>query len=167
MFPEHSILLTKQLQSFLQLCHLFVVCQSYAFDELDNLLILAGDGLSEDLILSDENLGQFCAFGKLEHPAAHVAFQGAIVAFQIEDYLGEVGIGIGHDSLLLVLFVGGLGYELGVEVGDELSLSVYLFDVLGYLREDAIVFLHILNKAVELLLYGFVIDVGSGGGALF
>ena len=55
---------------------------------------------------------------------------------------------------------------LGVEVGDEVALSVDLLDVLGHLREDPVVFLHVPHESVELLLDRLVVYVRPRGTAL-
>lgn len=111
MLPKHSILLSEQLQSLFQLGHLLILGLADALDQLDDLPILARNRLPQYLVLSDQHLRQFGGLGELQHPAPHVPLQGAIAALEIEDYLGEVGVGIGDDALLVVLFVGGLGDE--------------------------------------------------------
>jgi hypothetical protein len=131
MLPKHPVLLAQQLQALFQLRHLLVLPQTYPLDQFDDLLIFSSDRLPENLVLADEHLGQLGSFGKLQHPTSHVTFQSSVVPFQIEDDLGEVGVSIGDDPLLLVLLVSGLRYELGVKVSNELALSVDLLYVLG------------------------------------
>ena len=67
---------------------------------------------------------------------------------------------ISDNLFFLVLIVGALECEGGVEFGDEVLLSRGLVDILADFGYDFIISLNIFDESLELLLYCLAIDVG-------
>jgi hypothetical protein len=160
MLFEDSIFFLEELQIIEEFSEIVGVSLSDGVYKFDDFLILFGDGLSQDFVLPDEDFCQFCSLGEFQHPGTHVILQQTVVSLQLLDYLGQLGISIGHDLLLLLLLVGRLPYELWVKISDELLLPIDLLDVLRHVAEDFIVLLHFLDEVVELVFDGLDVDIG-------
>jgi hypothetical protein len=160
MLFEDSIFFLEELQIIEEFSEIVGVSLSDGVYKFDDFLILFGDGLSQDFVLPDEDFCQFCSLGEFQHPGTHVILQQTVVSLQLLDYLGQLGISVGHDLLLLLLLVGRLPYEFWVEISDELLLPIDLLDVLRHVAEDFIVLLHFLDEVVELVFDGLDVDIG-------
>ena len=150
-----------------QFTNLLILGLSNPFYQFHYLFILFLYGLPQDSVLFDEDLGQFGGLSKLLYPRAHLFFIVFVCFLQILDYLGHLRVGIGHYLLLLIFFVSRISDEFRIEIQRKFCLSLDFLDILGYFTKNLIIFLHILNKIIELILDGLTINNWSLGSTLF